>query len=477
MITRIEAYNYRCFRKLDIELGGFRVLAGNNGAGKTTLLDIPVLLRDLLRQKEVGPVFFETLGTGMAPRAQQPEDVVTYGSPPRTVASLVIEAALPSTVRERLRTFLPRYHDTPWRIPNTVRYELSLEPFNERLEIAEEFVTIFVDPENEGDYASADDKPGRRRTRTLRPEHGEGLVGRNAEDLSAPTFLLLDRQRRGAQSLRGDVIGSGLPVGDANGSLASLSTTRINALDRGLDFKLDLQEDRLALAEVPADHVRYPVLAWLQAFLRDSVLLYDPRPNALRLASPPMGRRGLRADAGDLPWQLLDLAKLHRRDRFPDWISQLRHTLPGLRTVRPYIRKEDKHASFRVIYDDGREINASALSEGTLRIIALTAVAYLRGVPPLVIVEQPEDGVHPKGISELVEAFKTHSLDSRAVRNQLWVSTHSPILLAEVPLDDIVVLTSDGAGAKAIRGSDHPSLRDWKGSVNPGKLFASGVLG
>ena len=50
MITRIEATRYRCFDKLDVELGDFRVLVGANGSGKTTLLDVPVLLGDLLRR-------------------------------------------------------------------------------------------------------------------------------------------------------------------------------------------------------------------------------------------------------------------------------------------------------------------------------------------------------------------------------------------------------------------------------------------
>jgi predicted ATPase len=44
VISRIEAYRYRCFSKLAVELGAYNVLAGANGSGKTTLLDIPVLL-------------------------------------------------------------------------------------------------------------------------------------------------------------------------------------------------------------------------------------------------------------------------------------------------------------------------------------------------------------------------------------------------------------------------------------------------
>lgn len=59
MITRIDATNYRCFELLGIPLSDFCVIAGANGSGKTTLLDIPVLLGDLLRSRNVAGAFTE----------------------------------------------------------------------------------------------------------------------------------------------------------------------------------------------------------------------------------------------------------------------------------------------------------------------------------------------------------------------------------------------------------------------------------
>ena len=40
MISRIEAYKYRCFNTLDLALDQQHVFAGSNGSGKTTLLRI-----------------------------------------------------------------------------------------------------------------------------------------------------------------------------------------------------------------------------------------------------------------------------------------------------------------------------------------------------------------------------------------------------------------------------------------------------
>ncbi len=48
MITRLEATRYRCFDRLAVDVGDFRVLVGANGSGKTTLLDLPGLFGDLL---------------------------------------------------------------------------------------------------------------------------------------------------------------------------------------------------------------------------------------------------------------------------------------------------------------------------------------------------------------------------------------------------------------------------------------------
>ena len=70
MISRIEAYRYRCFSKLAVELGAYNVLAGANGSGKTTLLDIPVLLGDLLTERVCSAAFLESQPSRGSPRAR-----------------------------------------------------------------------------------------------------------------------------------------------------------------------------------------------------------------------------------------------------------------------------------------------------------------------------------------------------------------------------------------------------------------------
>ena len=38
MIRSLHIENFKCFRRLDVELGRFNVLVGPNGSGKTALL-------------------------------------------------------------------------------------------------------------------------------------------------------------------------------------------------------------------------------------------------------------------------------------------------------------------------------------------------------------------------------------------------------------------------------------------------------
>ena len=96
MITRLEATRYRCFERLGIDVGDFRVLVGANGSGKTTLLDLPVLLGELLRTNNVAIPFLERRAD-LAPRAGSLSELVFAGR--GNDFSLAVEARLPDDVQ------------------------------------------------------------------------------------------------------------------------------------------------------------------------------------------------------------------------------------------------------------------------------------------------------------------------------------------------------------------------------------------
>lgn len=125
------------------------------------------------------------------------------------------------------------------------------------------------------------------------------------------------------------------------------------------------------------------------------------------------------------------------------------------------------------MYAGGYEVTSSGLSEGTLRIFALTLLPYLPPsmLPALLVTEEPDNGIHPRAIETVAQSLAS------IAGTQVWVSTHSPIVLADTQLDDVLAARLDGEGAvTVVPGPRHPRLKDWRGGIDLGTLFAAGVL-
>jgi predicted ATPase len=96
MITRIEAYRYRCFQRLNLALDRFQVFVGPNGAGKTTLLDIPIVIGEMLAARSIEKAFFKGTPTHSRARADYAGDLIYKRAGNNFV--LVVEAKLPETI-------------------------------------------------------------------------------------------------------------------------------------------------------------------------------------------------------------------------------------------------------------------------------------------------------------------------------------------------------------------------------------------
>ena len=96
MISRIQAFKYRCFEQLDIKVGDYHILAGANGTGKSTLLDIPLLLGEILSRGLI-PAFLESPAIGESPRAQSLQELVHYRR--GEYFGFAIEANLPEEIK------------------------------------------------------------------------------------------------------------------------------------------------------------------------------------------------------------------------------------------------------------------------------------------------------------------------------------------------------------------------------------------
>jgi predicted ATPase len=134
------------------------------------------------------------------------------------------------------------------------------------------------------------------------------------------------------------------------------------------------------------------------------------------------------------------------------------------------VRPEDKHRYLMVPYSGGVEVPQWMVSDGTLRLLALTFLAYLPATPGLYLIEEPEIGLHPTAIETVLQSL------SSVYEGQVLVTSHSPIVLGLTRPDQLLCFQKTQDGTTVVPGNEHPLLKEWRSGVDLSDLFASGVL-
>lgn len=88
---------------------------------------------------------------------------------------------------------------------------------------------------------------------------------------------------------------------------------------------------------------------------------------------------------------------------------------------------------------------ARALSDGTLRFLALTVLELDPETKGLLCLEEPENGIHPERIPAMLTLLQDIAVDTSAAigrdnpLRQVIINTHSPAVVAQVPDDTLLV--------------------------------------
>jgi predicted ATPase len=129
------------------------------------------------------------------------------------------------------------------------------------------------------------------------------------------------------------------------------------------------------------------------------------------------------------------------------------------------------------IRSGANEFAAPLLSDGTLRFAALTAALFQPDAPSALLVEEIENGIHPTRLRLLVELLRSRAAKGRS---QLFVTTHSPTVLAWLKPEDydhtfLCVRAEDGSSIiKSV--SQLPHFIDAVQRTPIADLFAEGWL-
>lgn len=419
MLTRIEALHYKCLSFIGQDLSRFQILVGANATGKTTFLDVVALLSDLM-----------SLGLREAVewRGANFLDLVTRRK--GTQVHFAIEARIPSELRRRLSN---KSHDT-------VRYEvvLGVPPATDELSIVSERVVLKAS-------LPPPSPPNQSEIFPMEPTIPESLA----------------TSRHGSRT----VVSKSWDKNDRfNPEVEEEKKKR-------WVFSYKLGPSRSALANLPEDQSKFPVATWFKGLLMEGAQQIVLNSLALRKASPPGVGRRFKPDGSNLPWVVHDLESNHK-ERLKMWVEHLRSALPDLRDIRTLERADDKHRYLMLDYDNALTVPSWMASDGTLRLLALTLPAYLPDMKGIFLVEEPENGIHPKAVETMYQSL------SSLYDAQVLMATHSTIVLNLASPKDVLCFAKAPSGATdIINGALHPALQGWRNETSLGTLLAGGVLG
>ena len=92
-------------------------------------------------------------------------------------------------------------------------------------------------------------------------------------------------------------------------------------------------------------------------------------------------------------------------------------------------------------------------------------------MPPLIVVDEPEIGLHPSAVGMLAGLLR-----AAAVQRQVIVATQSPTFLDEFDADDVVVVDRD-EGPSTFTRQNSDRLRDWLEEYSLGELWQKNSIG
>lgn len=119
----------------------------------------------------------------------------------------------------------------------------------------------------------------------------------------------------------------------------------------------------------------------------------------------------------------------------------------------------------------GPEVPAEDVSDGALLSLAYLAVCNHPYPPKVLLIEEPENGIHPRGLEDVVHNLK-HLAAERGV--QVILTTHSPYLVDLVEPEDVRVFAKlDDGAVQAVRMSDLPEFEKIKNELLTGEIWAS----
>jgi predicted ATPase len=193
----------------------------------------------------------------------------------------------------------------------------------------------------------------------------------------------------------------------------------------------------------------------------------------LRSKANTNDNRSLKEDGGNLPAYLYYLQEKHPLN--------FKRIEKIIQSVIPFFDRFNLSPAFldeeRILLEwtekDHSEMyfNANHLSDGSLRFIALVTLLMQPKLPKVIIIDEPELGLHPTAINKLSGLIK-----SAAEKDcQMIVSTQSVTLLNNFEAEDVITVDKED-NQSVFRRLNKEVLSNWINDYSIGELWTKSVI-
>jgi predicted ATPase len=235
-------------------------------------------------------------------------------------------------------------------------------------------------------------------------------------------------------------------------------------------FSSNTQESKFAIAGEKRHRILQEYISALKVFH-----FHDTSSTSnLRKPCDVDDNQFLKSDGRNLPAFLYLL-----KSKFPQDYLRIEK---AIQSVAPFIsefileprRLDEREIELRWIDrgDPESNFNAYQLSDGTLRFIALTTLLLQPEPPDVIIIDEPELGLHPFAVGKLAGLIKSSSASA-----QIIVATQSPGLLNNFTPEDVIVIDRDDkTNESSFHRLSSNQLSIWLEEFSLGDLWQKNIL-
>lgn len=129
------------------------------------------------------------------------------------------------------------------------------------------------------------------------------------------------------------------------------------------------------------------------------------------------------------------LENKEKREEISEWLELFLPEFDRIEVQKSEFSSNDNLLIYQKHY--ARPFNKELISDGTYNIIALLTAVYQSDEPQFLCIEEPENGLNPKVVKELVNFFRDACEDKG---HYIWLNTHSQTLVSQLKEEEMIVV-------------------------------------